>query len=91
MFGLGVPFCLLAEWIFVDRLLARINLHRPPDQQLQRRFGDPRPLGPRPTPFQLFREYRQLYGNDDLPRVCAFWLIGAMVLLSASVILDWVR
>ncbi len=80
-------FCLFAQWFFYDRLIARLNLRRPPHQQIPRRFGDPRPPGSRATPWQRFREYRQLYGRDDLPRICIFWMIGALILLLASLLL----
>jgi len=76
-FQLASVFCLFAELIFFNRLVARLNSARPLDQ------GQP-PI--RRTPFQRFREYRQVYKNNDLPRVCMFWLMGFMILQTASVV-----
>ena len=78
VFGLASIGCLFVELICFNRLVARLNSDLPPNQRMPRL---------RRTPFQLFREYRQVFGNNDLPRICMFWLLGFMILLSASFIL----
>jgi hypothetical protein len=76
-FALGAAFCLFAEVIFYNRLITRLNSAN--------RLNGGLP-GPRRTPFQAFREYRQIYEKNDLPRICIFWLMGFMILLTASFI-----
>jgi len=36
--------------------------------------------------FQLFRAYREVYGTNNLPQICTFWLLGFMIPFSASLI-----
>lgn len=74
LFGLGAILCLFVGLIFYQRLLSRLKIARG-EQPLRRR-----------NVFQLFREYRQIYGTNDLPQICMFWMLGFMILFSASLI-----
>jgi hypothetical protein len=77
LFGLAAMFCLLGGLVFYQRLLSRLKIAR--GQLLPRARGA--------NVFELFREYRQVYGtNDLLPQICMFWMLGFMILFSASLI-----
>jgi hypothetical protein len=77
LLSLAAIFCLFAALIFYQRLISRLNIARR-GQLLPRARGA--------NVFELFREYRQVYGTNDLPQICTFWLFGFMILFSASLI-----